>query len=167
MANQSEQVTSSTNGTVRFTTWMMVRRGLNGRRVGVFADFETETDYSVFAWRLKSSSLGHDGSPVMFLRDPDTPLPPPTEYRNASFYMFRPRPISSPPPAHDGGSVRSGKSGKRSTKDRNPDDDGVPSFKKEFERFHGENGVRTIVGSIGPVNNGECMACAAVPTEGP
>lgn len=27
-------------------------------------------------------------------------------------------------------------------------------FKKEFERFHSENGVRTVMGSIGPVQNG-------------
>jgi hypothetical protein len=32
-------------------------------------------------------------------------------------------------------------------------DDGVPAHKKDFEKFHGENGVRTVVGSIGPVQN--------------
>jgi len=29
----------------------------------------------------------------------------------------------------------------------------VPQFKKAFEKFHSENGVRTVLGSIGPVNN--------------
>ena len=31
------------------------------------------------------------------------------------------------------------------------EDDGVPKFKKEFDRFHNENGVRTVMGSVGPV----------------
>ena len=55
-------------------------------------------------------------------------------------------------------SLRSGKSSKKAAKAEK--DDGVPNFKKEFERFHGENGVRTIMGSIGPVNNGGCRSCA-------
>ncbi|TBU65539.1 hypothetical protein BD310DRAFT_1033855 [Dichomitus squalens] len=125
-----------------------------------FYNLDDDTDFSVFAWRLKSSSRGHDSSLVMFLRDPEAPLPPSTEYRNASFYMFRPRPISSPPLGHDGVSVRSGKSRRSGTKEHKPEDDGVPNFKKEFEQFHSENGVRTIVGSIGPVNNGECRPYA-------
>lgn len=29
-----------------------------------------------------------------------------------------------------------------------------PKHKKEFEKFHSENGVRTVMGSIGPVQNG-------------
>ncbi len=111
----------------------------------------------MFAWRLKSASLGHESTPVLFLRDPATPLPPSTEYRNTSFYMFRPRPIASPSPL-DGVSLRSGKSHKKAAKAE--ENDGVPNFKKEFERFHGENGVRTIIGSIGPVNNGGCRSCA-------
>lgn len=57
----------------------------------------------------------------------------------------------------DGLSLRSGKSGKKAGK---TEEDGVPNFKKEFERFHGENGVRTVMGSIGPVNNGGCRSCA-------
>lgn len=36
------------------------------------------------------------------------------------------------------------------------EDDGVPKFKKEFLKFHNENGVKTIIGSIGPVKDGEC-----------
>ncbi len=34
-------------------------------------------------------------------------------------------------------------------------EDHTPQFKKEFEKFHNENGVRTILGDIGPVQNGE------------
>ncbi|KAG6839214.1 hypothetical protein C0991_004838 [Blastosporella zonata] len=35
----------------------------------------------------------------------------------------------------------------------NDEDEGIPKHKKEFEKFHGENGVRTVMGSIGPVQN--------------
>jgi hypothetical protein len=34
------------------------------------------------------------------------------------------------------------------------EDDGIPKHKKEFDKFHSENGVRTVMGSIGPVQNG-------------
>ena len=117
-----------------------------------------ESDFSIFAWRLKSSTPGGDGAPVLHVRNPDHPLPPPSEYRNPSFYMFRPKtsPASPRLPASpDSMSVRSGKSRKRS-KETKPEDS-VPKFKKEFEKFHNENGVRTVVGSIGPVNDGEPM----------
>ena len=30
----------------------------------------------------------------------------------------------------------------------------IPKHKLEFEKFHSENGVRTVMGSIGPVHNG-------------
>ena len=30
----------------------------------------------------------------------------------------------------------------------------IPDHKKEFEKFHSQNGVRTIMGGIGPVQNG-------------
>ena len=33
--------------------------------------------------------------------------------------------------------------------------DGVPQFKKDFISFHNENGVRTVIGKIGPVKNGD------------
>jgi hypothetical protein len=38
--------------------------------------------------------------------------------------------------------------------DDSSEDDGVPKFKKQFNRFHEENGVRTVIGSIGSVHNG-------------
>lgn len=125
-----------------------------------------ESDCSIFAWRMKSSSPGNQGTPVLHVRNPDQPLPPPTEYRNPSYYMFYPNaaPISPRLPASPHStSVRSGKSHKRS-KETAPRDT-VPKFKKEFEKFHNENGVRTVSGSIGPVNNGKpmciCSHCGA------
>lgn len=42
----------------------------------------------------------------------------------------------------------------RSTFDQEDVDDGIPNFKKQFESFHSANGVRTVMGSIGPVQNG-------------
>ncbi len=133
----------------------------------IFLSVATESDFAIFAWRLKSAP-GGDGTPVLHLRDPDQPLPRTSEYRNPSFYMFRPKAHpTSPryPVSPDSTSVRSGKSHKRS-KDTTPKAE-LPKFKEEFEKFHNENGVRTVSGSIGPVNNGECMACAPVPTVGP
>ena len=35
------------------------------------------------------------------------------------------------------------------------EDDGVPKFKKDFYNFHNENGVRTVIGSVGPIRDGE------------
>ena len=42
------------------------------------------------------------------------------------------------------------------------EDDGVPKFKKDFLKFHNENGVRTLTGSIGPVKNGKYNINSAV-----
>lgn len=72
--------------------------------------------------------------------------------------MFRPKPTPySPrlPSTPESSSAASGKSRKRS-KVPKPENT-LPKFKKEFEKFHNENGVRTISGSIGPVNNGQSM----------
>jgi len=33
--------------------------------------------------------------------------------------------------------------------------DGIPKLVKQFEKFHSQNGVRTVMGSIGPVENGK------------
>ncbi|KAI0807723.1 hypothetical protein C8Q74DRAFT_1228907 [Fomes fomentarius] len=107
-------------------------------------NLDDESDFSIFAWRMKSSGPGNEGTPVLHVRNPDQPLPPPTEYRNPSFYMFHPNaaPISPRLPASP-----------HSTSQGDRPRDTVPKFKKEFEKFHNENGVRTISGSIGPVNN--------------
>jgi len=46
-----------------------------------------------------------------------------------------------------------GKKSKKSLAKGGVVDDGIPVHKKDFEKFHSENGVRTVIGSIGPVNN--------------
>jgi len=83
-------------------------------------------------------------------------MPTPPAYLNASFYRFQPSQahVSSTrrSPAPSNSSTRRSKKGKNANDDS--EDDGIPKFKKEFERFHSENGVRTVMGSIGPVQNG-------------
>jgi hypothetical protein len=126
----------------------------------------SDSDYAIFVWRHASPSPD-DESPavVLHLASPDIPLPQPPEFQNPKFYAFLPRPDTSlaVPNGYGGGagsarSVRSSKS-RRSRSHRGGDSDeepgGIPKFMKDFHRFHSENGVRTVKGSIGPVNNGE------------
>ena len=113
-----------------------------------------ESDFAIFVWRHKSAT-SNDDTPALHVRNPEDPLPSSSDYRNASFYMFKapPKPHRlSPSMSSQSGSRQSTRS-KKSKKSKAPGD-GVPAFKKEFERFHNENGVRTVMGGIGPVNNG-------------
>ena len=109
-----------------------------------FMDPSTDGDYVIFQWRQNGSTE----SPTIYLKDPSEPLPSQSSYRNPSFYLFHPDhtvPVQ-PIPQSDAPSARS--------KKRSSPHDGVPKHKKEFEDFHTSNGVRTIVGSIGPIKNG-------------
>ncbi|KAF8809058.1 hypothetical protein BYT27DRAFT_7337446 [Phlegmacium glaucopus] len=93
--------------------------------------------------------------PTLHLHNPKEPLPTPPAYLNASYYRFQPSQAHAPSirrsPAPSNASTRRSKKGKNTNDDS--EDDGIPKFKKEFERFHSENGVRTVMGSIGPVQN--------------
>lgn len=53
-------------------------------------------------------------------------------------------------------SVRSMPNGKSRSRMGDPlqEEEDMPVHKKEFERFHAENGVRTVIGQIGPVKGG-------------
>lgn len=120
------------------------------------AECRLESDYAIFVWRQKSSVQGQDAWPVLHARNPDEPLPPTSAYRNPSFFMFKPRTSPpSPPRSGSGGDQRSTKSGKSKKTAKTEPENTVPTFKKQFEKFHNENGVRTIMGDIGPVQNGE------------
>lgn len=92
--------------------------------------------------------------PTLHLHNPKEPMPTPPAYLNASYYMFHPSQVHVPStkrsPTPSNASTRKSKKGKNT----NDENDGIPKFKKEFERFHSENGVRTVMGSIGPVQNG-------------
>lgn len=97
--------------------------------------------------------------PTVHLRNPDRPLPGPNDYRNPSFYMFLPNQASisttedRPIQARSVRSARTAQS-TRSKKMTEPKEvDKEPTFRKAFDRFHSENGVRTLTGSIGPVGN--------------
>jgi hypothetical protein len=120
-----------------------------------------ESDYSIFAWRFTD-----DPSPTLHVRNPSHPLPSSSsgEYTNPSFYAFRPQPSASK--VGKVSSKRSVRSSKLKGSKRHANgnasvngahhgnDDGVPTHKKDFEKFHSENGNRTIIGQIGPVKGG-------------
>jgi len=101
----------------------------------------------------------HIKAPTLHLHDPKKSLPSPPEYCNSSYYVFRPhaqhavvrsrRSVRSPVP-----SSKSKKGKVVGLGDDSSEDDGVPKFKKQFNRFHEENGVRTVTGSIGSAQNG-------------
>ncbi|KIO21531.1 hypothetical protein M407DRAFT_80274 [Tulasnella calospora MUT 4182] len=124
---------------------------------GSFWTLDDESDYRIFTWRVNPT--GSNDTPTLFAQNPDFPLPTAQEYRNPSFYAFKPRRDEGRRPesirSADGArasSVRSGKS-KRSGKEP-PEviEDYKADYKLKFNKFHTENGVRTVTGKIGPVN---------------
>ncbi|KAK2466725.1 hypothetical protein APHAL10511_000983 [Amanita phalloides] len=130
---------------------------------GTVWNLDDDSDYTIFTWRHQQ----HHHPPAamssnIHLHDPTLPLPKPPEYQNLAYYVFRRQQVqvirsSSPGQTSLAKSKRSHGSGKSSNRDLDGSgsqpDDGVPAFKREFEKFHSENGVRTVIGSIGPVNN--------------
>ncbi|CCM00016.1 uncharacterized protein FIBRA_02042 [Fibroporia radiculosa] len=112
-------------------------------------NLDDDSDYAIFVWRQKSTIPGSDQWPVLHIRNPDVSLPQPPAYQNKSFYMFRRKsPAPSPRPNSSTGSGKKARSMKQDGLQ-----DGTPKHKQEFEKFHSENGVRTITGTIGPVKN--------------
>jgi hypothetical protein len=90
---------------------------------------------------------------TLHVRNPTVGLPEPPAYRNPSFYMFQTSRHTSPQPRSEHkAKPRKGKSMKQD----GVDVAGITAarHRKDFERFHSENGVRTVMGSIGPVENG-------------
>ncbi|KAF5373783.1 hypothetical protein D9758_000668 [Tetrapyrgos nigripes] len=137
---------------------------------GTIWDMDDDSDYTIFVWRqqqqhhteneLLSPEATNPSNAVtrpatLFLHNPAQPLPtPPADYRNPSFYLFH-QPRLQPPSSSNNSSLRASHKSKKSRRSKAPDtdDDGTPKHKKEFEKFHSENGVRTVMGSIGPVQN--------------
>jgi len=112
-------------------------------------NLDDDSDYTIFVWRQKSLAPG-EPTPALHVRNPEEPLPSTNEYRNPSYYVFKTHPHQQNRRSRSrsrtrGESIRSSKSNK--THDEPPD------LRKAFERFHSENGVRTIMGTIGPVDN--------------
>jgi len=131
-----------------------------------FWNLDDDSDYAIFVWRHAPPSPDEEPPEVVLhLAPPEIPLPQPPEFQNPKFYAFLPRPVTSlvvPNGYGSGGgasarSVRSSKSHKSRKSHRGADSDeepgGIPKFMKDFHRFHSENGVRTVKGSIGPVND--------------
>ena len=107
----------------------------------------TDADYTIFQWRQS----GNADSPTVYLRNPSDPLPSQSSYRNVSFYLFR-----SDHSGSGGHDSRHNSSPVRSEKQRHSSQrHDVLKHKKEFEDFHTSNGVRTITGNIGPVQDGK------------
>ena len=104
-------------------------------------------------------------TPRLHLHNPQKPLPSPPEYCNPSYYIFRAphllnhseldsRQGSRKSPAPPSRSSKTKKMKVVGLEDDSSENDGVPRFKKQFNRFHEDNGVRTVIGSIGSVKNG-------------
>ncbi|THU77808.1 hypothetical protein K435DRAFT_769945 [Dendrothele bispora CBS 962.96] len=144
-------------------------------------NLDDDSDYTIFAWRQQQqqqqqqnhsendpvtietqssgrSSNGVTRPPIIHLHNPSHPLPAPPDYQNPSYYIFnQSRARSSRSPSTAGSpSLRPSRKSKKSRRSKLASDDdknSVPKHKKEFDKFHGENGVRTVMGSIGPVQN--------------
>lgn len=132
-----------------------------------------DSDYTIFVWRQQQDASHHqstlDGTgssqprhnPTLHLHNPTKPLPSPLSYLNPAFYLFSPSRAlhpgtrsSSVSPKPRSSKSRKSKASKHTINSKNSKDDGLLTHQKAFEKFHGENGVRTVMGSIGPVQNG-------------
>lgn len=139
-----------------------------------FWSLDDESDYAIFTWRMKpdTTATSHDQptlipppapTPTLFLAEPGVALPGHNDYQNPSFYAFRPKAHhhhtrSGSPDGINGRpkSVRSVRS-RRSTKHGSvigEPEDYKEEYKYQFNKFHTENGVRTVTGKIGPVEGG-------------
>ncbi|KAJ7063459.1 hypothetical protein C8F01DRAFT_1250999 [Mycena amicta] len=148
--------------------------GYTGKRIGAgwlkyefnetIWNLDDDADYTIFCWRQQqapseasTSAAATNDTPTLHLHDPFEPLPVPPAYLNAAYYVFQPSRALHPSTSHNASPSprpRSSKSRKsKSSKRVASDDDGVATFKKDFEKFHSGNGVRTVLGSIGPVSN--------------
>lgn len=124
---------------------------------GFTAHCDLDSDFTIFVWRHKSITHSND-APALHVRNSEEPLPSLSEYKNHSFYMFK-APPQSPRPSPSVSSQSADRQSTRSKKSKKSKlpVDAVPAFKKEFEQFHNENGVRTVMGGIGPVNSGKYL----------
>ncbi|KAG6860577.1 hypothetical protein C0995_009626 [Termitomyces sp. Mi166 len=137
-------------------------------------NLDDDSDYTIFVWRqhqpetattstptpsaTTDSNRSHPTpthTPTLHLHNPAEPLPGPDDYHNTSYYLYRPnaRRSSPAPSTHSKKSRRTKSSRRTSSLNGRHDEDGIPKHKKDFEKFHSENGVRTVMGSIGPVQN--------------
>ncbi|KAL4074042.1 hypothetical protein V8B97DRAFT_1865876 [Scleroderma yunnanense] len=121
-------------------------------------NLDDDNDYTIFVWRQKSvpkttSNTSVDNQITLHVHDPSGQLPESSEYRNPAFYLFQSSRVAPPSLLHvaDSGNPRKIKGRQRS--DPGTDETSVAKHRRDFEKFHGENGVRIVEGSIGPVDN--------------
>ena len=114
-----------------------------------------DSDYTIFVWRHNSPLDSAQTTPAMsatlHVHDPAGQLPEPAAYRNPSFYLFQP----SRSPALARSRSRASLKGKSPSLNVAGEESRVAKHRKEFQKFHSENGVRTVMGTIGPVENGK------------
>lgn len=89
-------------------------------------------------------------SATLHVHDPAGQLPELPAYRNPSFYLFHPSCSKVPLRSRSRASLKQ----KSPTQNGAVEESRVAKHRKEFEKFHSENGVRTVMGTIGPVENG-------------
>lgn len=132
-----------------------------------------DSDYTILTWRQKQASSDSDTvGMALFLHNPSLPLPQPPAYTNPSYYLFK-RVASMSPKARSvstngARSIHSRKSRKsvRSVGSGMLDDGGVPKYKKDFFKTHNQNGVRTVIGTIGPVKGSKCHVLVSLSIKG-
>lgn len=126
----------------------------------------SSSKFTLSQYLTQSSQNKANNTPTLHMHDPRRRLPSPPEYCNPSHYVFQAQVKQAEVQSQrsGGGSVKRKDSPDPSAKskkgkvigleDDSSEDDTLPKFKKQFNRFHEENGVRIVVGSIGPVQNG-------------
>lgn len=128
-----------------------------GWQDGPVFNLDDDADYAILLWKASSGSDESESLhvPTLHLNNPETPLPAHGAYRNPSFYAFRH--VDSTVESVVGGKGKGKGKGSRKAKSvrsqLSNSSDGLAQHKREFLNFHAENGVRTIHGKIGPVDN--------------
>ncbi|KAB5595634.1 hypothetical protein CTheo_872 [Ceratobasidium theobromae] len=121
---------------------------------GPVFNLDDDSDYAILLWKASSASV--DGSlhvPTLHLHDPDKPLPPPGAYHNPAFYAFKHLDLGAESTIAGKKSKKGSRKAKSVKSHYSGSSDGVAQHKRDFLNFHAENGVRTIHGKIGPVDN--------------
>lgn len=125
-----------------------------GWQDGPVFNLDDDADYAILLWKASSASTDSTTLhvPTLHLHDPDIPFPAHGAYRNPSFYAFKHVDITAES-SIAGKSKKSRKAKSVRSQLSGGSSDGMAQHKRDFLNFHAENGVRTIHGKIGPVDN--------------